>query len=62
MRGLGVDASGGATGLDLHLVHREGVTDLVEGPDGYIYLVARRMTGSGCTGTATATIYRLVRP
>ena len=62
VRGLGVDASGGATGLDLHLVHREGVTDLVEGPDGYIYLVARRMTGSGCTGTATATIYRLVRP
>jgi uncharacterized repeat protein (TIGR02543 family) len=62
MRGLGVNASGGTTGLDLHLVHREGILAMVEGPDGFIYVLARRFTGSGCTGTGTSAIYRLVRP
>ncbi|MDP6518503.1 MAG: PQQ-dependent sugar dehydrogenase, partial [Planctomycetota bacterium] len=62
VRGLGVDSSGNATGLDLHLVHREGVTAMVEGPDGYIYLLARKATNSGCQGADTAAIYRLVLP
>ena len=59
VRALPVDSSGNPTGPGMHLVHQDGISAMVAGPDGYIYLVAQ----GGDWGTAGPNmVYRLVKP
>jgi hypothetical protein len=59
VRALPVDASGDPTGPGIHLVHQDGISAMVRGADGYIYLVA--MSGEwGAVGPDM--VYRLVKP
>ncbi len=57
VRAVGVDASGNITDGDgvpgFHLVHEDGISSMVQGPDGYVYLTAQY---------GPAMVYRLVRP
>ena len=57
VRAVGVDANGDITDLDgvpgFHLVHEDGISSMVQGPDGYVYLTALY---------GPAAVYRLVRP
>lgn len=57
VRAVGVDASGNITDGDgvpgFHLVHEDGISSMVQGPDGYVYLTA--LYGSPM-------VYRLVLP
>ena len=57
VRAVGVDASGNITDGDgvpgFHLVHEDGISSMVQGPDGYVYLTALY---------GPAAVYRLVRP
>jgi hypothetical protein len=59
VRALPVDSVGTPTGPGMHLVHQDGISAMVAGPDGYIYLVAQ----GGDWGTAGPNmVYRLVKP
>lgn len=57
VRAVGVDTSGNITDGDgvpgFHLVHEDGISSMVQGPDGYVYLTALY---------GPAMVYRLVRP
>ena len=58
-RAVSVNASGNTTDSGLHVIHHDGITGMIEGPDGYIYIATQR----GAWGTGDADIvYRLVKP
>jgi len=43
----------------MHIIHHDGISAMIEGPDGYIYIATQR----GAWGTGDADIvYRLVKP
>lgn len=59
MRGLGVDLAGNTTNSGMHIIHHDGISAMIEGPEGYIYIA----TQEGAWGTGDADIvYRLVKP
>ena len=43
-----------------HIVHQEGITSIIEGPNGYIYFISRKDYNTGCAQGGTSNIYRLV--
>ncbi len=58
-RAVSVNASGDTTDSGMHLIHHDGISAMIEGPDGYIYIATQR----GFWGTGDANIvYRLVKP
>ncbi len=59
MRGVSVNSTGDTTDNGMHIIHHDGITAMIEGPDGYIYIATQR----GAWGTGDADIvYRLVKP
>ncbi|MCP4128491.1 MAG: PQQ-dependent sugar dehydrogenase [Gammaproteobacteria bacterium] len=59
MRGLGVNSTGNTTDSGMHIIHHDGISAMIAGPDGYIYIATQK----GAWGTGDADIvYRLVKP
>jgi len=59
MRGVSVNNIGDTTDSGMHIIHHDGISAMIEGPDGYIYIATQR----GAWGTGDADIvYRLVKP
>jgi len=59
MRGVSVNSTGDTTDNGMHIIHHDGISAMVEGADGYIYIATQR----GAWGTGDADIvYRLVKP
>ncbi len=60
IRAFSVDAEGARTDEGIHLIHKLGISAMVQGPDGYLYLVA--LQDGYYNTTEPDMIYRLVRP
>lgn len=59
MRGAGVDSAGATTDSGMHIIHHDGISAMIEGPDEFVYIATQR----GAWGTGDADIvYRLVKP
>ncbi|MCP4993751.1 MAG: PQQ-dependent sugar dehydrogenase, partial [Gammaproteobacteria bacterium] len=59
MRGVSINSTGDTTDNGMHIIHHDGITAMIEGPDSYIYIATQR----GAWGTGDADIvYRLVKP
>lgn len=59
MRALGVDTSGSRTDMGMHVIHHDGISAMIEGPDGYVYIVTQ---GGAWGTTGPDMVYRLVKP
>ncbi len=59
MRALGVDTSGNRTDMGMHVIHHDGISAMIVGPDGYVYIVTQ---GGAWGTTGPDMVYRLVKP
>ena len=58
MRAMTVDDAGLATDSGMHLIHHDGISAMIQGPDDFIYIVTQK--GAWGTGDADM-VYRLIK-
>ncbi len=59
MRALAVDDSGNRTDMGIHLIHHDGISAMIVGPDDYVYVITQ---GGAWGTTGPDMVYRLVKP